>query len=157
MHFRSRTPCFRLIAILIVPVVSAGLAGCGKEGTDSATSDSAARGVASFATSDGMAGRGGVNSSASGGSGTGASAAGTGNAGSGAAVRIEGTAISTNLKAVLLADAMLKGTSISVESRNGEVVLTGTVNSQAQREHAAQIAHVSHGVQNVNNKLTVKQ
>lgn len=89
-----------------------------------------------------MAGSGGVYSSAG---------------GTSAAVWIEDAAITTNLNAALLADAMLKGTSISVASPNGEVVLTGTANSQTQREHAAQSARVLHGVQNVNNKPAINQ
>ncbi len=153
MHSRSRHRRFRLIALLIAPLLGVGLAGCGKQGAGSDAAGVASSGGAA-AGSSGSGGTGGTGITG-GSSASGAGTAGTGDSRAGAV--IEDTLITTKLKAALLADTTLKGASISVETRNGEVVLTGSVNSQAQREHAAQIAQALNGVKNVNNKLAMKQ
>ncbi|MBC7514808.1 MAG: BON domain-containing protein [Herminiimonas sp.] len=150
MYRRSRNPARFLIAFLMAPLPSVGLVGCGQQG---AGGD--ATGGASTGTSPAPASGGAVDSSGASGAGTGES--GASGAATAAGALIEDTVITTKLKAALLADATLKGASISVETRNGEVVLTGTVNSQGQREHAAQTARALSGVKNVNNKLAMKQ
>ena len=169
MHLRSRNCHTLFIAFLIAPLLGTNLAGCGKQVPGGDSAGAGGVGTSAGATSGGGTGSGsgssgpggtsgGSSSSSSGTSGTsGAGGAGTaGSAANRAGAVIEDTVITTKLKAALLADTTLKGASISVETRNGEVVLTGSVNSQAQREHAAQIAQALDGVKNVNNKLAMK-
>jgi len=64
--------------------------------------------------------------------------------------------ITTKVKTKLLADSFLTGLSISVETFQGEVTLTGAVNTSAQRDLAARIAQETTGVRKVNNLLKVK-
>lgn len=146
MRSRSRPRHVRLPAYLIAALLGAGLAGCGKQG---AAGDSAA-GASPAASS-------GTGAGSSGASSAGTAASGAGSAVAAAGTVVEDTTITAKLKAALLADTTLKGASISVETRNGEVVLTGAVNNAAQRQHAAQIAQALNGVKNVNNKLAMKQ
>lgn len=141
MHRQSRH-CNRFLrAFLTLLLVGAGLAGCGKQG------------AASDATGAATNSSGGTGSSGA----SGAGSSGTGAATSSAGAVIDDTMITTKLKAALLADTTLSGATISVETRNGEVVLTGAVDNPAQREHAAQIARALSGVKNVNNKLAMRQ
>ena len=44
---------------------------------------------------------------------------------------------------------------IKAESRNGDVTLSGTVNSRAERALAERVARGINGVSSVNNRLTV--
>ena len=69
---------------------------------------------------------------------------------------IDDTTITTKVKAALLADDQVKGTDIEVETRKGEVQLSGYVDSQAQVDRAIEITRGIEGVKNVDNKMTVK-
>ena len=150
MYRRSKNSVRLLIVSLMAPLLGLGLVSCGQRGAGNDTAGSTGMGAPPASASGGAA------------NGIGASGAGTGGSGVGSATTaagalIEDTVITTKLKAALLADTTFKGTAISVETRNGEVVLTGAVNTQGQREHAAQIARALSGVKNVNNKLAMKQ
>ncbi len=68
---------------------------------------------------------------------------------------IDDAAITTSIKSKYLADDILKGLDISVETEHGVVMLTGSVQGEAAREHATQIAQGVDGVVSVNNALTV--
>ncbi len=68
---------------------------------------------------------------------------------------IDDTAITTSVKAQLLAADDLKGLDISVDTVNGVVTLTGKVASAGARDHAVRIAHGVDGVNGVNDELTV--
>lgn len=68
---------------------------------------------------------------------------------------IDDVAITTSIKGKYLADDTLKGLDISVETDKGVVKLTGSVQSEAAREHATAIAKGVDGVVNVNNELKV--
>lgn len=69
---------------------------------------------------------------------------------------IDDTAITTKVKAALLADDYVKGLDIKVETRNKEVQLSGYVDSQDQIDKAVAIAKGIEGVKNVDNKMAVK-
>lgn len=69
---------------------------------------------------------------------------------------VKDAAITTSVKAKYLADDTLKGTDISVDTEQGVVMLTGSVQSDAAKDLAEQIARGVDGVTSVNNKLTVK-
>lgn len=69
---------------------------------------------------------------------------------------VDDAAITTQVKADLLADKEVSGLAVSVETFKGEVVLTGAVDSWAQSNKAAQIARRVHGVTTVKNLLKIK-
>lgn len=69
---------------------------------------------------------------------------------------VDDAAITTQVKADLLADKEVSGFAVSVETFKGEVVLTGAVDSWAQSNKAAQIARRVHGVTTVKNLLKIK-
>ena len=69
---------------------------------------------------------------------------------------VDDAAITTQVKADLLADKEVSGFAVSVETFKGEVVLTGAVDSWAQSNKAAQIARRVHGVNAVKNLLKIK-
>lgn len=69
---------------------------------------------------------------------------------------VDDAAITTQVKADLLADKEISGLAVSVETFKGEVVLTGAVDSWAQSNKAAQIARRVHGVSTVKNLLKIK-
>ncbi|MDR3449562.1 MAG: BON domain-containing protein [Alphaproteobacteria bacterium] len=68
---------------------------------------------------------------------------------------IDDATITTKVKAVILADAGLKGTDISVDTSHGTVDLHGTVGSASQSSLAASDAAKVDGVKAVTNDLTV--
>ena len=69
---------------------------------------------------------------------------------------IDDSAITTKVKSALLADPDVKGLDIQVETNKGEVQLSGFVDSQAQIDRAISIARGVEGVNNVQNKMTLK-
>lgn len=66
------------------------------------------------------------------------------------------TAITSEVKAKLLADDIVPSRNVKVETNAGAVHLTGTVASAAQAERAAEIAKAVSGVKSVRNDLGVK-
>ena len=70
-----------------------------------------------------------------------------------ASTAMDDAAITTKVKAALLADDQVKGTQINVDTTGGTVRLTGTVDSQAQVSRAMEIAKGVSGVRTVNNNL----
>lgn len=67
---------------------------------------------------------------------------------------VDNAALTTKVKAALIADEMVKGTQINVDSNAGSVKLTGTVDSPAQVARAVEVAKGVQGVQRVENNLT---
>jgi hyperosmotically inducible periplasmic protein len=71
---------------------------------------------------------------------------------------IDDTAITTKVKTSLLADPLVSGFAISVETSRGVVNLTGIVNSAAERARAIQVAQDIGGVRRVDARnLFIKQ
>lgn len=66
-----------------------------------------------------------------------------------AGTAIADTAITTKVKAALLADARTKGTDISVTTEKGKVTLSGSVASSDERKQAIEIAKKTDGVREV--------
>nr|WP_293002868.1 BON domain-containing protein [Nevskia sp.] len=66
------------------------------------------------------------------------------------------TAITTSVKAALLAEADIKSFDINVETFRGDVQLSGFVNSQNQIERAIAVARQQKGVKSVKNDLRIK-
>ncbi|ADW17462.1 transport-associated protein [Desulfobulbus propionicus DSM 2032] len=69
---------------------------------------------------------------------------------------VDDAGITTQVKADLLADKEVSGLAVSVETFKGEVVLTGAVDTPAQRKKAEQIASKVHGVTRVKNLIKLK-
>jgi osmotically-inducible protein OsmY len=68
---------------------------------------------------------------------------------------ISDTALTTKIKASILAESGLSVTEIEVETTNGAVTLMGTVNSKADSDKVASIATETAGVKSVDNQLHV--
>ena len=66
------------------------------------------------------------------------------------------TATTSEIKAKLLADDIVPSRKVKVETTNGVVQLSGTVDSQAQIERAESIAKAVDGVKSVKNDLKAK-
>lgn len=70
---------------------------------------------------------------------------------------IDDTAIHTKVKAALVNDPVVAGTSINVDVERGVVVLTGAVNGDVEKTKAEEIARGVNGVRSVENNLIVRQ
>jgi len=66
------------------------------------------------------------------------------------------TAITAKVKAAFVAEPSLKAMNIAVETNQGVVQLSGTVDTTAQSETATRVASGVAGVKQVNNDLKVK-
>lgn len=69
---------------------------------------------------------------------------------------VSDTVITTKAKAKILSTKELKSLQISVETHQGEVLLSGFVDSQAAKEKAEQVVSQIAGVKSVKNSLEVK-
>ena len=69
---------------------------------------------------------------------------------------IDDSALTTKVKAALLAEKNLESVPISVESTKGVVTLSGKVVSSSQVDQAVDVAKHVEGVKDVHNALTVK-
>jgi osmotically-inducible protein OsmY len=69
---------------------------------------------------------------------------------------IDDTAITASVKTRLLDDERVAGTSITVETLNGTVMLSGFAKSQAEKAAAESIARKVDGVKSVKNEITVR-
>lgn len=70
--------------------------------------------------------------------------------------KIDDMAITTAISAELLKDAEIKLFKINVDTKDGAVVLKGSVPTDTVRERTAAIAKTFNGVQSVDNRLVVK-
>jgi len=68
---------------------------------------------------------------------------------------IDDATITTKVKAALMGDSQLKATKVSVETNQGVVQLTGSVNSNSQKSEAVNDASKISGVKSVNDQLSV--
>jgi osmotically-inducible protein OsmY len=69
---------------------------------------------------------------------------------------VDDTAITASVKTRMLEDQRVAGTSITVETLNGTVMLSGFAKSQAERSAAESIARKVDGVRAVKNEITVR-
>ncbi len=153
--------------VLVTALLSVAFAGCGRKEPNQASDAAGTSGTATApgstaGTSSSAAGTSGsAPDSAAGTSGSSdtssSGASGSRGAGSSAGAAIDDSIISTKVKTALLADADIKGTDISVETRQGEVLLSGFVRDKAQIDKAVKVASAVEGVKKVDNKMTVKQ
>jgi hyperosmotically inducible protein len=73
-----------------------------------------------------------------------------------AGTELDDSVITTKVKSALMTDNLGKGGDTSVETRKGEVLLSGFVDNQAQADREVQLAKAVDGVTSVQNKLMVK-
>jgi hyperosmotically inducible periplasmic protein len=66
------------------------------------------------------------------------------------------SATTAKVKSAMLADPDVKGLQVNVDTMNGVVTLSGTVDTKAQADKAVQIATTTEGVKSVNNNLSAK-
>ncbi len=69
---------------------------------------------------------------------------------------IDDSVVTTRVKSALLADNDVKGFEIKVETRKGEVMLSGFVDNQMQLDRALTVTRLAEGVKSVDNKLSLK-
>ncbi|HET9868758.1 MAG TPA: BON domain-containing protein, partial [Nitrospira sp.] len=74
----------------------------------------------------------------------------------GIAAYAEDSAITNNIRARFIDDPMVHFGDVGVTTLNGSVRLTGQVNSERERQRAAQIAHAVDGVRNVDNEIAIR-
>jgi hyperosmotically inducible protein len=65
--------------------------------------------------------------------------------------------VTTKVKAALMSDEAVKSTDISVETRKGEVQLSGFVSNQGQMDRAQVLARGVEGVTSVTNQMSLKK
>lgn len=70
--------------------------------------------------------------------------------------QLDDSVITTKVKAALLENDGIKGLDIQVETRKGEVMLSGFVDNQAQVDGAVVLTRGIEGVNSVDNKLSLK-
>lgn len=68
---------------------------------------------------------------------------------------VDDAGLTMSVKSKLLADDMVKGLHIDVDTRAGVVYLTGNVGSDAERDQAVKLARETEGVKDVQANLTV--
>ena len=69
---------------------------------------------------------------------------------------VDDTAITASVKTRMLDDERVAGTSITVETLNGTVMLSGFAKTQAEKTAAESIALKVDGVKSVKNEITVR-
>jgi len=67
---------------------------------------------------------------------------------------VDDAAITTKAKAKIFEDSVMKGMAISVDTFEGQVTLTGAVDTAQQKERAGALAGSVYGVKKVNNRQT---
>lgn len=72
-------------------------------------------------------------------------------------VKIDDSVITTRVKAALLSDPTIKGSDISVVTRDADVQLSGFVENQIQIDRAIELAGKVDGVKNVTDEMSIKQ
>lgn len=70
--------------------------------------------------------------------------------------QIDDTVVTASVKSALLADPEIKSFDFKVETRKGEVMLSGFVDNQAQLDRANALARAVPGVTSIQNKVTLK-
>ncbi len=70
---------------------------------------------------------------------------------------VDDSTITTKVKAKIFDDSIMKGMAISVDTFEGQVTLTGAVDTPQQKERAGELAKSVYGVKKVNNLLNIKK
>ncbi len=70
---------------------------------------------------------------------------------------VDDSTITTKVKAKIFEDSVIKGMAISVDTFEGQVTLTGAVDTPQQKDRAGELAKSVYGVKKVNNLLNIKK
>lgn len=71
--------------------------------------------------------------------------------------KLDDSVITTGVKSAMLADTVMKSREVGVVTRNGEVQLSGFVDTPLQLTHAEEVAKAVEGVTEVKNNLVLKK
>ena len=74
-----------------------------------------------------------------------------------AGTQLDDSVITTKVKTALMTDAAAKGADTSVETRQGQVLLSGFVDSADEQARATTVARNVEGVQSVVNDTSIKK
>lgn len=74
----------------------------------------------------------------------------------GVSASIDDTMITTKVKAAIVAEPALSAIDIKVNTNDGVVTLSGTIDAPDKADRAIQLAHTVDGVKAINNELVVK-
>jgi len=144
----TRTRMQLLAALAATTVVFA--AGCDQRNADKTASTSTTPSTsATPSTGSGMSAPSKDSSAASG-------SMSSPTASSSASAAVDDAAITTKVKAAVLAEPGLKSMDINVDTKDGVVTLAGTVGSQDLKQRATQVAQQVQGVKQVSDQLVVK-
>ncbi|WP_108370879.1 BON domain-containing protein [Limnohabitans sp. T6-5] len=69
---------------------------------------------------------------------------------------IDDALITTRVKAALMTDLQLKSNDVKVETRKGEVLLSGFVENQSQLDEAMRMTRAVEGVKSIQNNVAIK-
>jgi hyperosmotically inducible protein len=69
---------------------------------------------------------------------------------------LDDTVVTTRVKAALVADPQINSYDFKVETRKGDVLLSGFVDNQAQLDQAVRTARAVEGVKSIQNNVTLK-
>ena len=71
--------------------------------------------------------------------------------------KIDDSVVTTKVKSAFLADPDVKSNDLKVETRSGEVMLSGFVNNQTQMDRAVAVARGVQGATLITNNMTLKE
>lgn len=74
-----------------------------------------------------------------------------------AGTTVDDSIITTKIKSGLLADPVVNGLDPEIETHNGTVQLSGSVETQAQMDRVVEITRSVNGVTNVENKMKIRK
>lgn len=69
---------------------------------------------------------------------------------------VDDSTLTGTIKSSLQADPDVKGLDVKVEAHNGEVMLSGVVDNQAQMDRVVMFAWMAEGIKKVDNKMSVR-
>ncbi|MDN5836063.1 MAG: BON domain-containing protein [Nitrosospira sp.] len=69
---------------------------------------------------------------------------------------IDDGTLANTIKSALFADPDVKDLDVKIEAHNGEVMLSGFVDNQAQMDRVVMFAWMAEGIKKVDNKMSVK-
>ncbi|MEO6825599.1 MAG: BON domain-containing protein [Nitrosospira sp.] len=69
---------------------------------------------------------------------------------------VDDNTLASTIRAALLADPDVKNLDVKIEAHNGEVMLSGFVDNQAEMDRVIMFAWMAEGIKKVDNKMSLK-
>ncbi|MDQ3185747.1 MAG: BON domain-containing protein [Pseudomonadota bacterium] len=69
---------------------------------------------------------------------------------------VDDSTLTNTIKSSLLSDPVVKNLDVKIEAHNGEVMLSGVVDNQAQMDRVIMFAWMAQGIKKVDNKMSLK-